>query len=445
MRSGHLLRSENYDKHVHTMTSELLLECDSYRHTVEYIQEKQAFNDDINEDTKTILAQGGALHEYTVLIPVAAHQESSVIYHTLQQLALQQTEIPFSVILNMNQPYESDEEAVSQTHKELARAKQDFQHLDIRQINKTYLDPKIGAIRADLWDASLNAGIAGGTISKQQDMIGINGDIDLIKMPRHYIDTIQKTISRKQERTKRIAQTIGFPVSQAVVVDPRWAPIKNASLQTHPNVARATVWSDGLFRMTDVGFEAGAVIPMSWYAKYGGFNAEDKMSEVLNLIAKAPNTKVRMIKGLPLETSPRRYIERLHEHRIDQIWGADTFHADEDYRNAINLPGDISQERLYDLISANASEDLAYAAVATASIKMQKKRAQDSKLDDIIWRMNTGEANNLDTQYFDNARMKAVTAALSNGAFILGRIVQHPDASLILDEASELALNVQLD
>ncbi|MEO7904488.1 MAG: hypothetical protein ABIR91_01695, partial [Candidatus Saccharimonadales bacterium] len=99
-----------------------------------------------------------ALADCQVLIPVAAHQESTQIQNTLAQYAHQQTDQPFSVILSLNSPAtEQLNPGVNDTLQQIELARAAHPDLDLRTALTFYDTPTIGLIRRDLWNGALIA------------------------------------------------------------------------------------------------------------------------------------------------------------------------------------------------------------------------------------------------------------------------------------------------
>ena len=73
----------------------------------------------------------GPLASCVVIIPVAAHQESQHIHHTVSEYARQDTSEPFTVIMFMNTSEGPNDAGVQATEAEFQRAKADFPNLDL--------------------------------------------------------------------------------------------------------------------------------------------------------------------------------------------------------------------------------------------------------------------------------------------------------------------------
>lgn len=389
----------------------------------------------IHYDAEKLLEQGGSLAPYCVLIPVAAHQEPHMVYAALEQYARQTTTEPFSVVLSLNYPAGVDSRLVSETVKEVERAKLDFPHLDVRTTGPTcYFDPTIGEIRCDLWDSVLVAGLSGGTIRPDQDMIGLNHDIDLIKLPRDYIETMQAFFKTRQYIASIVNQGIGLDENTAIIGTPRFTNVKHAYDPDHPNISLAVFWEDLLTKIRGGSYEAGTAVPFSWYAKQGGINPEDTESEVLNMIDNG-RARVTKIKSSALETSSRRHVERLQTRTLSEIWGEGSFHATEDYRDATTLVDDISRERMLELIWQSAEADLATFSDIAGNMFLNKKH-QDRNIFEAQQRVRLGESSADDEEILIETFEKGRDQALRLTRFVLERIIRHPDTDEILKTAN---------
>lgn len=293
-----------------------------------------------DEYTQDLLEQGGPLPETLVLIPVAAHQEADQIQRALGEYARQEGADPFAVILFLNSPEtEADNPEVLRTVDNMVSAQLAHPELDIRMIYGSYVQPVIGGIRRDLWDAALN------TLWKQDKMsvigaIGINHDIDLVKISRSYIANVQ-----------RYYRLVENPLHSRIVHQPlAFTQTKHAYAASYPNVSRAVFWSDFLLRQRGGCFEAGIVLPFSRYALGGGFRPTDKTHETAHFVQNTANVRhVDTIKGTSLQTSPRRYLARLAQHGYAGVWAKDSFTADDECRTSSDYT-DISHGQLIETV-----------------------------------------------------------------------------------------------
>lgn len=129
------------------------------------------------------------LADCQVLIPVAAHQESTQIQNTLAQYARQLTDQPFSVILSLNSPAtEQSNPGINDTLQQIELARATHPNLDLRAALTFYDTPTIGLIRRDLWNGALVASTYSGAYDDpNDDIIGINHDIDAVSISPRYI------------------------------------------------------------------------------------------------------------------------------------------------------------------------------------------------------------------------------------------------------------------
>lgn len=429
----------NFEKILRDERRTMTYEIDAYRTSKDYA-ETFAEDSPIREDAETILAQGGPLAPTVVLIPVAAHQEAANIHRALSQYARQETTQPFSIVLNMNAPSEDfDKASYEATLQEIERSKRAYPHLDVRYIQVVYFQPTIGEIRGNLWDATLVAGVEGGTISEESDMIGINHDIDVVRIPRNYIADVQDSMRESHQRLLKVAASLDpdRPL-KSVVTSPKATPMKHAYDPAHPHASKAAFVSDYIHRISDVSYEAGIVVPMSWYAGSGGFDSEDKMSEMLNLLARGKAESPRMIRTLPIETDVRRFVERLPNHGLNDMWGEDTFHSTENYRTAGDAQPDISEARLHEVAEEYIEKKLQSATALYGHLKSEEKSRQRP-----IAPTQQSDISSLQ-EYFitareyilqENDRIRYETRAKRTVEFILDRIVKLPNAEKIVHEA----------
>ena len=286
-----------------------------------------------------------------VLIPVAAHQESGYIFNTLQQYAEQNTTEPFTVFLYLNTPTDQNMNfGIVDTVAQVRRAQQAFPHLDVRKSIGEYDKPVIGEIRDDLWNSVLllahHEGLLAGT---DADVIGINNDIDTIRISPRYVENIQNYYHKKQRAYDGIkAPHLPLP--------PRATKLKHAQPLDHPNIGRAIAWVDASAYQIHKynGYEAGVVLPFSWYTYSGGFDRNAQTYETSSVIA---SDICPVIPNTLLETSPRRYLDRLGEHGLKGIWKNESFGADDACRNP-HEKEDISHGQLEDIIVEHLPADI---------------------------------------------------------------------------------------
>lgn len=263
----------------------------------------------------TKIRSANPLAETTVIIPVAAHQEEHTVAHAIEEYSRQITDSPFSLVLGLNTYREADQGAVARCVRRTAEAIKSHPELDIRTSFVTYSSkPTIGTVRYDLWNGIMMRGLEDGTIQGSHDIIGLNHDIDLVSLGRHYISRVQRHYT---DPIKRIA--------------PAYGRTRHAPDLRFPNISRTVSWIDFSSDFYDGGYEAGAIIPLGGYfAPEGGFDPSASTHEVGQLVSKNRH-KLLLPTGF-LQTSMRRYIDRI-EHGVAQIWTSDTFTAEDQCRN----------------------------------------------------------------------------------------------------------------
>lgn len=287
-----------------------------------------------------------------VLIPVAAHQDNHYIFPTLGEYAKQKTTSPFTVFLSLNAPLDAID-AISKTAEAEAivyQAREAFPRLDVRSSTTLYDEPTIGLIRRDLWNAAFL--LAHYEHGFSDDVTGVNNDIDTHSISPHYISRIQQ---HYEQRTARYQNLFGDSLANTAVHSSVATRVTHARLSSHPNTAKVTTWVDNTCFQAPgrIGYEAGLVIPFSRYAHNGGFDANAITHETARLYT---NYYRPYLSGAQLYTSPRRYIDRLHEHDTSEIWTTDSFGSDDTCRNT--LPPDISRERAEDIILGSLDSDI---------------------------------------------------------------------------------------
>jgi hypothetical protein len=288
-----------------------------------------------------------------VLIPVAAHQDSDLLFHTLGQYANQRGHGPFTMFLLLNAPADiASVESTDLAEAEVDRAIAAYPELDVRSATIQYENPTIGRIRRDLWNAAMLLAYEEGRFaSGGREVIGVNNDIDAVRVSPHYISRIQKHynyFSHLQEQYDSCRMPILSPASTRV---------SHAVAPTHPNVGMVTRWVDNTyFQLAGHGaYEAGVVVPFGHYVYSEGFQPEATSFETAWVTGGYPGYS---IPGAQLYTSPRRFIDKLPENETTQIWLEGTFGANDRCRNT--LPPDISRERAEDLILSRLDDDLGF-------------------------------------------------------------------------------------
>lgn len=234
--------------------------------------------------------------------------------------------------------FDSDDGAVQATMAQIGAAQERHPHLDVRtSIPERYADPKIGTIRRNLWNAALLlAHYEGRFDDPASDVTGINNDIDLIRMSPRYIARIQEM----RDKIQHTYTTMGIPSS---VSRAHSTLVKHAYDPSRPNVAKATFWNDFSYwqKRPRGSYDAGLVLPFSYYAEHGGIKREARYYEMEPML----RTDLYVIPRTVLETSPRRFAERLQSHGLEDIWSEDSFGADDACRHDNGIP-DISHAQL---------------------------------------------------------------------------------------------------
>ena len=224
-----------------------------------------------------------------------------------------------------------------------------FPSLDIREAYIEYDEFTIGAARRDLWNGALTLAYYDGIMEPgMPDVIGINHDVDVNYISPHYIKRIQQYYKKRQCN----AESVGLPNAQLRPIGTR---VSHAVLPSHPNIGKVTRWIDNTyFQQPGHGnYEAGMVIPFSHYTSLGGFNAADSTHETRWVSDGIP---VKQLIGAQLQTSPRRYIDRLEEHGTAGIWLPGTFGAKDACRD--QLKPDITHETAEDIILKKLEIDI---------------------------------------------------------------------------------------
>jgi hypothetical protein len=313
------------------------------------------------------------LADYVILIPVAAHQEAEQIEPALAQYAQQQGHSPFSVVLGLNSPLsEKDNPGIDATIAAVERAKRQHPQLDIRDAMTHYETPVIGEIRRDLWNGALLSAMDSGTYLYEGDeMIGLNHDIDLISMSPRYMQRIQKYYTGRR-RAYADAGMAPVPFS------PRATLLKHAPSAAHPNITKGAYWMDFMTRQLNGPYEASLVIPFSHYADRDGFRIDAHTYETQPLM----DVRVSVspyIPGTTMQTSPRRYIERL-QYGYDKVWTTDTFGPNDTCRTSPTVT-DISQVELESIIGRRDTIQHTVATISSAAIQQFFRSAKS--LDEI--------------------------------------------------------------
>jgi hypothetical protein len=319
-----------------------------------------------------------------VLIPVAAHQEAGQIRQTLGEYAKQVTDEPFSVLLFLNCPTEFEEsDGVQQTYDEYLLSVAQYPELDVRFSFQAYDEPKIGKIRSELWNSALILAHHEGLFDDEgKDVIGINHDIDTDYISPNYIRRIQEFYAERSSWSKAVNTHRPLP--------PRTTLVRHSYPEDLPNIAKVIFWSNLVeHQVSDRGgFEASLVIPFGWYVTGDGFSRDAATYETRDVLngSSAPS-----IPQTIMTTSSRRYVERVGEHGLHNIWEDGSFTANDACRNNENFT-DISFERAEEIIFEKLAELIEYCFIGAATndnasfMKMLEilKISEDSPEDDAI-------------------------------------------------------------
>lgn len=286
-----------------------------------------------------------------ILIPVAAHQDGKLIIPALAQYAKQEPPDPFTIFMYLNSPDGADTSKVKAAIANVRKAQGLFPQLDIRYSTQTYLDPKIGRIRRDLWNGALMLMHHEGQLPN--DVLGFNHDIDTVKIGPNYIAYVQEYY-KERDATRRKAS--GNDVADRVVQRGLATRVTHAVLPTHPNVGKVTTWIDYSYYQAALGYEAGLVLPFSHYVDCGGFNSEDSTHETA--VFYSEDSPIYLPKA-GLYTSPRRYIDRLANGKnTDEVWTDESFGSSDECRD--RLPRDITIEQASQLLEKRLMDDIRY-------------------------------------------------------------------------------------
>lgn len=269
-----------------------------------------------------------------VIIPVAAHQEASQVANTLYQYSKQKVDRPFTVVLGLNCPNDkASSKEVADTVSAVEEAKQRHPNLDIRTSFVTYEEPVIGRIKRDIWNGVALRAQQDGTISNSTEVLGINHDIDLVRLGSNYIRNVQNYYQEQDSKTiLPDASILSFTRSS------------HGSSPDHPNISAAVRWNDFILRKSGQGFEAGMIVPLSKYAGLGGIDPTKKIGEILSLFHFMPP----LIPATTMVTSPRRYIDHFEEHGYE-IWRQDNFGANDRCRDKLAKP-DVTQDKMLEVV-----------------------------------------------------------------------------------------------
>lgn len=359
------------------------------------------------------------LADYVVLIPVAAHQEAEQIQPALAEYARQQGHTPFSVVLGLNSPFsEVDNPQIDATIAAIEKAKKQYPHLDIRDSMTYYEKPVIGEIRRDLWNGALLSAMDSGTYLYDDDeMIGINHDIDLISMSPRYIQRVQNYYTGRR-RAYTNAGMAPIPFS------PRATLLKHAPSPDHPNISKGAYWMDFMTRQLNGPYEASLIVPFSHYADRGGFRTSATTHETSSLF-KSMASQSLYIPGTTMQTSPRRYVDRL-QYGYANIWTDNTFGAHDNCRTP-SVSTDITMPRLEKIIQNDSSIAETISRISSMAINRYIV-THDSALYD----------EEMTDKEFLSGMNKIITNKLNLAQNVLTRVIQS-------ESLSKEALNLERD
>lgn len=286
-----------------------------------------------------------------ILIPVAAHQDAARIVPAMSEYALQDDAEPFTIFILLNSPTGTSMDDKYEAIIQVEEARRKFPNLDIRYSVLEYEKPIIGRIRKDLWDGAMRVALTDGLFDQRgSEVLGFNHDIDTERISRHYVRNVQAFYRKRQEYLNTAGMS-EMPLSS------QFTQVKHAyPFDTHPNIARAIFWSDLASRQVYKGgmFTEGLVVPFSYYAHKRGFDKNAVIQECRPI--EPINADGILHTGM--ETSPRRYIERIGHDHSAEIWTDDSFSGNDTCRNPLALPGDISHEALEERIFGTLENDI---------------------------------------------------------------------------------------
>jgi hypothetical protein len=346
------------------------------------------------------------LANHLVIVPIAAHQEQRQVAPALAQYARQQTDQPFSVILGLNSPtHEIGNPGIDDTLEQIEHAKRQFPAVDIRTSLNHYDSPTIGTIRRDLWNGALLASMDQGAYTQEDvEIIGVNHDIDTISMSPRYVKRIQEHYDRRQRAHTRAGM-------QSTPHTPSSTLIKHAPDLDFPVISKGVYWIDFYHRQMNTAYEAGMVFPLSYYAGMDGFDPEAKTHEVGSIFPR--EISQHKILGTNMQTSPRRYIDRL-KYGYDKLWTDDSFGPDDQCRLPVIPASDMTIDELEAVILHESSIQQTIANIATRAVYSALSQKANLISDEI-----DVDAIELTVNQTVNRKLYLTTA-------VLERIVQSP-------------------
>jgi hypothetical protein len=354
-----------YDKYASVAKTKLRLESDAYLATKTFVER---VTDESTPDVHT----SQAIRPHCVNIPVAAHQDAHLIHAALGEYAKQKNSQPITTILHLNAPSSEPAAIFDEAYDQIERARTDYPHLDIRSMQTQYNEPRIGKIRSDLWKTALKTAVLDGSISPTSDVIGYNHDIDIEHLPTNYFAAVEKWYDKRKRGHALVNASLDLPAERSIVLPyATTRAMHGYRFDTHHNSSAVIAWSNLLTRLNDNSYEAALIFPFSRYAKSGGYQDDDATHETRSITQESrddlqPINKI--IPSLPLVTSPRRYLDRLHYGGIDTIWQEGTFSATDTCREATQSP-DITKDQAREYIMESIRDTF----LGTATLHSQKR------------------------------------------------------------------------
>lgn len=320
-----------------------------YEATIDYIDSLGVTESRVAKSQATeLLRQRGPLKDYVAIVPVAAHQEPLAnVERTLAQYACQEPRRSFTVLLGLNHPNnERDIERASRLLEQTRDLAGAHNNLDVRVLHTSYEEPRIGRIRRDLWNTVIMAGLEGGTLDATREMVGMNGDIDLVHMPRHVVASVQKYGDHELDRAHH-----------QHVIPPFAVPLRHSTFPEYRRSSAFITWRDYLMHIAYLEFEAGMVMSLGRYAACGGISPGANRSEMLDTRqADGATMYERKLRTGISVTSGRRLIERLPRATWETAWEEGSFDAYNAYREGLEHCTDISWSRQTKLLLDTAHE-----------------------------------------------------------------------------------------
>ena len=318
-----------------------------------YIDQLPVTERDVATDhANTFMQQGDDFPKSSILIPVAAHQESpETIAHAISQIAQQKTDQPFALALELNYPYEARESSNIPLARKAVQVAAETHDLDLRWFEQEFTDPRIGKIRKCLWDTALIAiGKCGNVPS---NAFGVNHDIDLVYMSEHFMQAAQ-------EHVKNLAHSTVMDAlfTSKGTIPPAFTHSYHRAPEGFPNVARFIDWNNYTNDVMLTCHEAGIVLPFWFYAKQGGFDREAVTGETLELMDRddfsfGPYSSMVEYHQQGYQystTSGRRFVQMLHTNEFSELWKPGSFTPHDAYRSGVDAMSDLSDARVSDLV-----------------------------------------------------------------------------------------------